>query len=104
MISLPGVYRILKILTISLGIITIPLSVYIGLCFFVENYHLAWGLLGIQVCICAIDYLIYWRMMEILSHHREEYDQAKQTVIQQQDEIKRLTGALDWERKQDKRH
>ena len=65
--SLQVEYELLKALTIFLGAIQIPWGTFVGYCFGVKRYRAAFIALASQIVIYACDYLLYYRMLEILT-------------------------------------
>jgi hypothetical protein len=57
-------YKVLKMVTIILGALSIPLSTYVGFCFGVEEYCRGLVLLSLETALAIIDGCIYLWVLE----------------------------------------
>ena len=57
-------YKLLKIVTVGLGALGIPLATYVGICF-ARGDHFRFGLLlGLEIALYTIDTCIYFWILE----------------------------------------
>ena len=56
--------RLLKIITIILGGVYLPLSLYIGYCFGAGEYQAGYIAIGIYTLLIIIDGCIFWRLID----------------------------------------
>lgn len=63
-------YRTAKVWTILNGAVMIPLGTYIGYLLGVENYSLAFLLLGGQIILVVADGFVWFRALELMNDRR----------------------------------